>query len=261
MYSKTRVNMKIGIISGHIIDSFVSSGEEMKVETPYGNVLLWHTKRGSKDVFFLNRHGKKGNLPPHRINYRGIIHAFKASNVDCILSLATVGSLKPSIEPGDIVIPNDFIDFTKNRCYTFYDDQRIHVDLSEPFCPSLRDKINEVCGRMKQRCHAKGTYLATEGPGLETPAEIMMFSKFADVVGMTVVPEVILAREKEICYASLCLVCNMAAGLQSSLSADEIVKVVTKKKPLLTDLLNNIIEGIVEGRSCTCRNSLEKARL
>lgn len=253
--------MKIGIISGHMIDSFVSNGEKLKVNTPYGNILFWHTKRGSKDVFFLNRHGEEGNLPPHRVNYRGILYALKASKVDCVLSVATVGSLKPSIKPGDIVIPDDFIDFTKNRVYSFYDDKRVHVDLSEPFCSSLRDKINEVCREMNQHCHEKGVYLATEGPRLETPAEIRMFSGFADVVGMTLVPEVVLAREKEMCYASICLVCNMAAGLQSSLSADEIVEVVMKKKPLITDLLNNVIKGLVENRSCKCRSSLEKATL
>ncbi|HEC95112.1 MAG TPA: S-methyl-5'-thioadenosine phosphorylase, partial [Thermoplasmatales archaeon] len=89
--------MKIGVISGHVIDVFTTNAEEIEVETPYGNILLWYTKKGSREIFFLNRHGKNANLPPHKINYQAIIHALKVSNVDCILSLGTVGSLKSSI--------------------------------------------------------------------------------------------------------------------------------------------------------------------
>lgn len=253
--------MKIGVISGHVIDVFTTNAEEIEVETPYGNILLWYTKKGSREIFFLNRHGKNANLPPHKINYQAIIHALKVSNVDCILSLGTVGSLKSSIKPGEIVVPHDFIDFTKNRVYTFYDNKRIHVDMSNPFCPSLRDILRQGCEKLRLSYHAKGVYLATEGPRLETPAEIKMFSSFADVVGMTIVPEAVLAREKEMCYASLCLVCNMAAGLQSSLSADEIAQLVAEKKPVLAKLLQKTIDVTVENRTCTCRNALEKAIL
>ena len=253
--------MRVGVISGHKIGTFIDNVQEIDVKTPYGSVTLWYSKKNSREVFFVNRHGKNADDPPHMVSYRAIIHALKVGGVDSVLSIGTVGSLNPSIKAGDFVIPHDFIDFTKSRNYTFYDNKRVHVDMSNPLCPSLRRSMVMACRELSQKCHEKGIYLATEGPRLETPAEIKMFSGFADVVGMTLVPEAILAREKEMCYASLCLVCNMAAGLQNVLTAEEIAEVVAEKRPVLEKILIRAVEEINEDRNCTCRKALERAML
>ncbi len=252
--------MRVGIISGHFIEDFLEESEAITVNTRYGDVNLWYKKIENKAVFFLNRHGKDANIPPHMINYLANIEALSLSKVNCIISLATVGSLKNSIKPGDIVIPDDFIDFTRNRINTFYSNQRVHVDMSNPFCRGLSTSMMESCKKLGIKFHDSGTYLTTEGPRLETRSEISMFSKFADVVGMTLVPEVILAREKEICFSSICLVCNMGAGLQTSLSAQEIKRMVEEKKPILTKILLDVLKNLSED-AVRCLYPLDEAKL
>jgi 5'-methylthioadenosine phosphorylase len=174
-----------------------------------------------------------------------------------------VGSLKKNIKPGDFVIPHDFIDYTKTRIYTFFDDKRVHVDMTDPYCTPLRNiLINTAKKTVSAKIFDKGVYIATEGPRLETAAEIGFFSKFADVVGMTGVPEVVLARERGICYASLCVVCNMAAGLQSKLTADEIKTLYKEKEPVISKILKFAIESLDDKkRNCNCKDILSKASL
>jgi len=254
--------MKIGIISGHSIPGLIKDPENIRVETPFGDTPVGISKLGRHTLFFINRHGEQSNLPPHKINYRGNIQAFASSHVECILSFGTVGSMKKNMQPGDIVAPSDFIDCTKSRQQTFFDNERIHVDMTDPFCPSLRTSLIKSCKNMKDiTFHESGVYLATEGPRLETISEIKFFASYADIVGMTVVPEVVLAREKGMCYASLCVVCNMAAGLQSKLTADEIHLIYKKKEPIVSDILQMTVESIDEKRNCHCKSDLSKATL
>jgi 5'-methylthioadenosine phosphorylase len=169
--------------------------------------------------------------------------------------------MKKQIQPGELVIPHDFLDMTKSRPTTFYDDLRVHVDMTDPFCPALRTSLLEGCKALRTRFHDKGVYLATEGPRLETVAEIKFFSSGADVVGMTMVPEVVLAREKGICFAALCLVCNMAAGLQHRLPADDIAKVYTKQEPTIAQVLRHAIGSLDESSTCSCAADIAKATL
>lgn len=254
--------MKIGIISGHSIANFIKDPEEIMVETAFGDIYVEVSKMKKHDLFFINRHGEKSNIPPHKVNYLGNVQAFASSHIECILSIGTVGSMKNSIQPGDFVIPHDFIDFTKSRQLTFFDDKRVHVDMTNPYCLSLRDSLIKNCKRVQGTTfHDKGVYLTTEGPRLETASEINYFSKFADIVGMTIVPEVVLARERSICYASLCVVCNMATGLQNKLNADEISKIYTEKEPFISNILHLMIDSIDEKRNCNCKNDLSKATL
>jgi 5'-methylthioadenosine phosphorylase len=254
--------MKIGIISGHRRPSLMKGMEKVSVETTYGNISVEISKLGDKEIFFINRHGEKSNLPPHKINYLGNVQAFASSHVECILSIGTVGSINENMRPGDLVTPHDFIDFTKSRQQTFFDDKRIHVDMTNPYCSSLRDSLIKSCKKIKDvNFHDKGVYLATEGPRLETTSEIKFFSIFTDIVGMTAVPEIVLSREKGICYASLCVVCNMATGLQNKLTADEISMIYTKNEPIISKILELTIGSIGEKRNCTCKNDLSKATL
>ena len=254
--------MKIGLIGGHKIPSLIKNEESIVVETKYGNVSVESSSIGEHKIFFINRHGKESNIPPHKINYLANIDALAASHVSCILSIGTVGSMKKSIKPGDFVIPHDFIDFTKSRIYTFFDGKRVHIDMTDPYCPSLRETMIDTAKKTATvPIHERGVYLATEGPRLETATEIRYFSQFADIVGMTGVPETVLAREMGICYASICVVCNMATGIQKRLTADEISNLYKKQEPILADFLRNIIKSLHNERTCKCKNILSKAIL
>jgi len=238
-------NMKIGIIGG--TGFYEMEGEEIEVETKYGNVKTIHFKKGKRDIFFIARHGRSHAKPAHAVNYHANIMAMKNIGASVAIGISTVGSMKKSIRPGSLFIPNDFIDFTK-RHTTFFDDEAIHIDLSEPFCPVVRKVLVSVAKNAKE-----GVYVATEGPRLETKAEIAMFKKFGDVVGMTLVPEAILAREAGICYASICLVSNYAAGLQERLSIEEIKEMYKKRKATIEKIVNKAIEKIPAKRNCRCR--------
>lgn len=254
--------MKIGVISGHRISGLIKNSEKIIVETTFGDVPIELAKFGEHEIFFISRHGEKANIPPHNINHRANIQAFSVSHVENIFSVGTVGSMNKAIQPGDFVIPHDFIDFTKSRPLTFFEDSRIHVDMTDPFCPALRKLFVDSCKKIGGIVfHEKGAYLSTEGPRLETASEIKLFSNFADIVGMTLVPEIVLAREKGICYASLCVVCNMAAGLQNKLTADEISRIYTEKESVISNILQLTIDSIDVERDCNCKNDLSKATL
>lgn len=254
--------MKIGVISGHLIPGLLLRPEQVTVETPYGPVGLRVSKTKQHTVFFVNRHGGDGSLPPHRLNARATIAALAESHVQAVFSVGTVGSMKKTMAPGDFVVPHDFIDMTKSRPSTFFDDARVHVDMSDPFCPMVREALLAACrAERKAVVHAKAVCLVTEGPRLETAAEIQLFASHADIVGMTLAPEVVLAREKGLCYGSLCLVCNMAAGLQDRLTATEIHEIFRKHQPLLSSVLRRALEELPSVSTCSCARSLAQARL
>jgi 5'-methylthioadenosine phosphorylase len=254
--------MNIGLLCGQDLSGLMKNPEQIRVDTPYGPLLVRASKLGPHTVYFLRRHGEQSNLPPHRVNHLGNIQALSSCHVTSIFSVGTVGSMKKAIRPGDLVIPHDFIDATKSRPQTFFDDKRVHVDMTEPFCSALRDALIGVCEKTGEiSFHRNGVYLATEGPRLETAAEIKLYSTVADIVGMTLIPEVVLAREKGICFGSLCLVCNMAAGLQDRLIADEIASVYKKKEPMLSRILRSTIMSLDETQLCRCPGDVSKATL
>lgn len=253
--------MKIGLISSKNLPGIQQRKETITIETPYGDVAVERSSFQNHTIFFINRHGPHATVPPHKINYLGNISAFSSCHVDSIVAIGTVGSLKKSIRPGDFVIPHDFIDFTKSRPYTFFDNTRTHVDMTAPYCQTLRTALITAAKKSSSNLlKTKGVYLASEGPRLETAAEINFFCKAADIVGMTSVPEVILAREKRLCYASLCVVGNMAAGLQQKLTADEISLAYKKKERVLSEIVKETILSLPEKR-CTCAQDIEKATL
>jgi 5'-methylthioadenosine phosphorylase len=254
--------MNIGVISGSEPPNLINDSDKVSVDTVYGSVQVKISDIEGNKVFYISRHGPEANRPPHKVNYRANIQALTASNVKYIISFGTVGSLNKKMIPGHIVIPNDFIDITKKRDYTFHDDKRVHIDMSHPFCNELRNAVIDQAEKSSSiTIHEKGTYLVTEGPRLETPAEIRMYQSFADIVGMTLVPEVVLARENGICYVSLCLICNMAAGLQSSLPASEISQIFTQKASVISELLKHLILTYKPKDSCICKTDYSMASL
>ena len=246
--------MKIGIISGYDIKNIIDESEKIIIETEYGNVQINVKEIDNKSVFFINRHGQNKDIPPHKINYRANIKALSSSNIKNIISIGTVGSLNKNIKTGSFLIPNDFIDFTKSRLNTYFDDDRIHVDMSKPLCPNIRNILINNCKKIKNNKLTKnGIYLTTEGPRLETASEISYYSKIADVVGMTLGQEIILSRELKMCYAALCIICNMGTGLQKKLEINEMEKILTKNKTKISKIIFNTIKDINDTKNCECQ--------
>jgi 5'-methylthioadenosine phosphorylase len=246
----------IGIIGGTGIASILGKGEEKVIETKYGKakVLI------DGDVVLLFRHGAKHNVPPHKINYRANIYALKKLGVERILAINSVGSLKEEIKPGSFVIPNDFIEFTKCRESTFYDEGKVvHIDMTEPYCPELREILKKILENKKYDYH-EGVYVCTEGPRFETKREIGIFKNWGDVVGMTGYPEVVLARELEMCYVSLCNVTNYAAGISKNvLTVDEVLETIKAMEDKILKIVDEFIDYDFGERKCICKDALKFA--
>jgi len=199
--------MKIGIIGGSGLDDpkLLQNYHEENIDTKYGkpSSSIVCGKISDVEVCILSRHGRKHEIPPSQINYRANIAALKMLGCTHIIATSAVGSLKERIMPGDLVFPNQFIDFTKQRKLSFYDEigEVKHEPMSEPFSSSLRSLFIETAEELGFKKHNIGTIIVIEGPRFSTRSESFMFRKFADIIGMTTVPEAQLARELGIEYA------------------------------------------------------------
>ena len=256
---------KIAIIGGTGLEKLFQNAKSSNVQTPYGKtvLLISKTKEG-KEVIFLPRHGLDHDIPPHMVNYRANIFALHKLQVERILATNAVGAINANFKPGDVVVPHDFVDFTKLRPSTFHDKAPVtHIDLSEPYCPEMRKVLIENSRKLGLHVWDRAVLVCTEGPRLETAAEIGMFRCLGfDVVGMTGFPEAVLARELEICYATICYVSNMAAGMQKRLTALELSRVSTQILPKIEQVLTETIKflPVKRGSKCPCANALKNAR-
>jgi 5'-methylthioadenosine phosphorylase len=218
-----------------------------------------------KEVAFLPRHGVRHSIPPHQVNYRANIWGFKNLGVKKILSVGATGGIRKSMNPGSLVIPDQIIDVTEGRKSTFFDkrDGVFHIDLTEPYCSDLRKVMFRAAARTGIAVKKTGTYICTNGPRLETKAEISFFSRIgADIVGMTAMPEAALAREAEICYAGIAVVTNYAAGITAkTLTAKEVIEVMNKTAKSLKKLLMEICRFIPREKTCICMNALKEAKV
>ncbi|MBI5195698.1 MAG: S-methyl-5'-thioadenosine phosphorylase [Nitrospirae bacterium] len=203
-------DLKIGIIGGSGMDDpkLLQNIKVKKVKTPYGTPSspLTIGKINGIDIVILARHGKKHSIYPTGVNFRANIHALKKEGCTHIIATTAVGSLREKIKPGDIVFVDQFIDFTKHRPLTFHDEKVIHTPMSEPFCKNLSSLLSASAKELEIRHHKSGTVITIEGPRFSTKAESHLFRSFgADVINMSTVPEVILAREAGICYQTIAM--------------------------------------------------------
>jgi 5'-methylthioadenosine phosphorylase len=256
---------KIAIIGGTGFEDLLKSAKQTRLETPYGTVpSIFVRNIGNRKVILLPRHGPEHSVPPHRVNYRANIYALHKMGVERILATNAVGAVNRDFKPGDIAVPDDFIDFTRLRATTFYDDAPVtHIDVSKAYCPEIRKLLIETAKKHDLHVWEKSVLVCTEGPRFETPAEIEMFKSLGcDVVGMTSFPEVVLARELEICYASICYVSNMAAGIQQRLTAFEVSEFSKQTVPKIEEVLIDSVRGLPykRGDNCTCASALQDAR-
>lgn len=259
--------MDVALIGGTGVENLAfDSRTVMEVDTPYGSVTMETGRLGNSDIAFLKRHGEKHNVPPHLINYRGNIWALKQMGVSKILATGAVGSISTDFRIGDIVLVDQFLDFTKNRPQTFFEGGELgvlHIDVTEPYCPALRKRINIGAEKLGLRIKNGGVYVCTEGPRFETPAEIRMYEIMGGhLVGMTGVPEVVLARELGMCYATIALVTNEAAGISNEpLTHAEVIATMNMLGETVARLVENISYSLEMEQSCYCSTGNREAGL
>ena len=259
---------EIAIIGGTGVydQDMLEDAREVKVYTPYGDTSDLITIGIYKDrsIAFLPRHGRKHRIPPHKIPARANIWALKHLGVKRILAPAAVGSLQEHLKPGVIVIPDQFIDFTKRREYTFYDGGEVcHVSLADPFCNQIRPIVIDAAKQLGLEVYDKGTYVCIEGPRYSTRAESRFFryGLNADVIGMTLVPECVLAREMEICYVSIATVTDYDVWAEKPVSTKEVIDTLRMNVKNTQNLLREVIPKIPKDRECICKDALKDAKL
>jgi len=275
------VKASIGIIGGSGFYEFLK-GKEMVVSTPYGKpsdkILI--SEYAGRKIVFLPRHGKKHQYPPHKIPYRANIWALKKLGCQRIIAPTAVGSLQPKIQPGHFVICDQFVDRTKNCQDTFFDGKIIpafgrmwdidfgrvtHISVAEPYCPELRKLTIKTCQKLKIPVHQTGTAVIIEGPRFSTLSESRWFSKMGwQVINMTQYPEVVLARELEMCYVNISLVTDYDVGLEGNkkikpVTAQDVLKIFRQNNEKVKKIILEMIKILPSQRECQCGQALKNA--
>ncbi|MGA3112109.1 MAG: S-methyl-5'-thioadenosine phosphorylase [Candidatus Bathyarchaeia archaeon] len=256
---------EIGIIGGTGLydPKLLKNVQDVMVETPYGKPSDSITvgELGGKCVAFLPRHGKKHTIRPTDINVRANIFALKKLGVKRILAPSTVGSLREEYHPGEIVFCDQFIDRTTRREQSFYTQDKVcHISVAEPMCPELRENIIAVAKALGVKMHPIGTYVCIEGPRFSTKAESKMYRQWgADVVGMTLVPECVLAREAEICYASISTVTDYDVWKDHPVCVDDIVRIMKTNIENVKRIIAETVAKLPKEPACKCGEALKGA--
>lgn len=257
---------EIGIFGGTgIYDSgLLTESKEVTIDTPFGKTsdsITVGTYKGRR-VAFMPRHGRKHTIPPHLINFRANIWAFKEMGIKRIIAPSAVGSLQEDLKPGDFVIPNQFIDLTKSRKYTLYEDGKvIHISVADPFCPELQSSVYGAAEKMGMHLHKDATYVCIEGPRFSTRAESKVYKNVmgADIIGMTLVPECQLAREAQMCYVSISTITDYDVWADKPVTAKEVLETLSRNVHATKNLLGVLLEKIPQQRACSCAKALEEA--
>lgn len=259
----------VGVIGGSGLYDIegLTAVRDVKVSTPFGDpsdVITVGTLAGIR-VAFLSRHGRGHLLSPSGINYRANIYALKSLGVSQVISVSAVGSMKESIRPGDVVVPDQFIDLTKRRVSTFFDEGIVaHVAFGEPICAELAQALLLAGAQVGATLHRGGTYVCMEGPQFSTKAESRLYRQWGvDVIGMTNMPEAKLAREAELCYATLALVTDYDCWheTEEAVTVEAVLGTLRRNVALAKRLLPVLMPSFVEPRACSCHQALDNAIL
>lgn len=267
--------IRIGIITGtgitleaDAMSPAIQHIERIAVQTRYGvasiTKVIWcndNIANGVKELILLPRHGKEHSIPAHCINYKANIAAMKRMGVIAIFGTAAVGGLKPHLSPGDIVLPDQFVDWTVRRPLSFFDElgsPLVHIDMSQPYCITLRRLLRTAAQELRIPVRDGACYFCADGPRYETAAEVRMMAQLGgDIVGMTSATEAVLAREAEICYATIAVVTNLGAGIASCpLSHAEVEAQMHQTATHVARLLMRAVE-LYDGADCFCRHALD----
>ena len=256
---------EIGIIGGTGLydPKLLKNIQEIEVNTPYGSPSDAFTigELAGRKVVFLARHGRKHTIRPTDVNSRANIFAFKKLGVKQILAVSTVGSLKEEFKPGELAFVDQFIDRTTKREQSFYTQDRVcHISVADPMCPDLRKTLIAVAKAAKIKAHPTATYVCIEGPRFSTKAESRMFQQWgAEVVGMTLVPECVLAREAEICYASTAMITDYDCWKDHPVTTEEIISTMKANIESVKKVIIDAIAKLPKETACQCKCALKNA--
>ncbi|MBN1548260.1 MAG: S-methyl-5'-thioadenosine phosphorylase [Syntrophaceae bacterium] len=260
-------DVKIGVIGGSGLYEMetLTDVQRMKIETPFGDPsdeYILGTLEGIR-VAFLPRHGRGHRISPSELNFRANIYGFKKLGVEHIISVTAVGSLKEHIHPLDIVVPDQFFDRTRQRVSTFFGDGLVaHIAFADPVCPDLSELIYQTALAQGATVHKGGTYLCMEGPAFSTRAESNVYRQWGmDIIGMTNLQEAKLAREAEICYATMAMVTDYDCWHEEEedVSVEAIIQNLMKNAALAKQVIQALVPKIRGERPCVCSNALQYA--
>ncbi|MBH0201449.1 MAG: S-methyl-5'-thioadenosine phosphorylase [Nitrospira sp.] len=259
----------VGVIGGSGLYDIegLTSARSIRVRTPFGapsDAITVGLLEGIR-VAFLSRHGRGHVVNPSGINYRANIFALKSLGVSHVISVSAVGSMKESIPPGDVAVPDQFIDLTKRRVSTFFDEGIVaHVAFGEPMCAELRQALLTAGERVGANLHRSGTYLCMEGPQFSTKAESRLYRQWGvDVIGMTNMPEAKLAREAELCYATLALVTDYDCWheTEDAVTVEAVLGTLHRNVALAKQILRAVMPSFANPIDCPCHRALDNAIL
>jgi purine nucleoside phosphorylase len=246
---------QFAILAGSGFSDFVSVSPGRELLTPYGppSAPLREIEFGGCRVWFLPRHGDRHDIPPHRINYRANLAALKLLQADHVVALNTVGLIRPGLAPGQLAVPDQLIDYSYGRDHSIYDGSSVrldHIDFTEPFCAALRLQILAAAKAANIPCHDGGVYGVTQGPRLETAAEVDRLERDGvDFIGMTAMPEAAIARELQMDYACLSLIVNYAAGRGDKAIHEDIEGSLLEAKTRSLRLMQQLFNGAAADRT------------
>ncbi len=259
----------LGVIGGSGLYQMtgLEDAREERVGTPFGDPsdAFLRGRISGRDLVFLARHGRGHRLLPTEINFRANVYGFKALGVERLISVSAVGSMKEDLRPLDVVLPDQFIDWTKQRPSTFFGGGVVaHVSLADPVCPVLLDGLHAAARHAGARAHRGGTYLCIEGPQFSTRAESHLYRSFGvDVIGMTNAQEVKLAREAEICYATMAMVTDYDCWREEEepVTVEEVVARLNDNARAAQSILAHLAAVLPPDRACPCSGALKNAVL
>lgn len=258
---------KLGVIGGsglYQIEGMIEI-EQVKVTTPYGKPsdAITIGDLGGTKIAFLPRHGQGHHINPSEIPARANIYAMKSLGVERIIAVNSAGSFKENVKPGEIIIPDQIIDRTKGRSNTFFEGGIVaHIPFAEPFCPDLSDLLYEAALKTGYVVHKGGIFIAMEGPAFSTKAESFMHKSWgASVIGMTVIPEAKLAREAEICYASITCVTDYDCWHEThdAVTIEVVLNIMRKNIDAAKSIIKLAASNISDKRQCICANALKNS--
>src|ERR1700722_17839161 len=267
--AKTKATIEIGIIGGSGLYAMpgLSNTREIRVKTSFGDpsdAFITGTLEGRR-VAFLARHGRGHLLSPSEINYRANIFAMKLLGAERIISISAVGSLRDDLPPLDFLIPDQFFDRTRLRVATFFGGGIVaHVGFDKPTCASLAAHIADACNTAGVKAHRSGTYVCMEGPQFSTLAESHTYRQLRfDVIGMTNLTEAKLAREAELCYATIAMITDYDCWHPNhdAVTLDEIIQNLSRNTSNVQRVLREVVRELPEARSCKCGSALAHAIL
>lgn len=264
-----RRDIKLAFIGGSGLYRLngIENVEHINLKTPFGypSDAITVCTIGDNDVAFLPRHGSTHSLLPSEIPYAANVYALKCLGVETIVSISAVGSLRENIHPQHVVVPNQLIDRTKTRESTFFGDGVVaHVSFSDPYCRFLSKTLIDLCELQGISVHPNGTYVVIEGPQFSTKAESALYRNWgADIIGMTALPEAKLAREAEICYATLAMVTDFDCWHEDKIpvTADMVLGNLKNNSEMSNILVKKMANSFVNPRSCNCADSLKHAMI